>query len=64
MGTYNLTDSFGRRQRIKAASMSQARIALCAINDSNAKLPDGGKALADSWRKGSAATSCIEGGAT
>lgn len=63
MGTYNLTDGNGNLQRIKAASLFQARIALGEINDDNKRYADGGRRLANSWRSTSRAAECIEGGA-
>jgi hypothetical protein len=47
--SYELKDNRGRLQRIKAASLAQARFALEVINAENDRQPDGGRALAHSW---------------
>lgn len=62
MATYTLTDDNGNTQRIKAASITQARIALAEINKSNTKQPDGGAQLAKSWMTAGAHFECVEGG--
>jgi hypothetical protein len=51
VSTFNLTDSNGNVQRIKAQTLFQARIALGEINESNRRFRDGGKSLAKSWAR-------------
>ena len=48
---YVFKDNRGRVTKIRAASMSQARLAMAQINETNDKQPDGGRALSASWRR-------------